>query len=205
MHRPGKVRHTDLYQSAIVNERMKMKPTLIILSILFTTCVLTIPVVFSDDDWREYRQQSIGVSSVSTPLYKEECGSCHMAYPPGLLPATSWEKIMTHLDNHFDDNAELDAYTYKSISTFLTNNSADKSSYRRSKKIINSLVNSDQPIRITETPYFKHEHDEIPRKMVNDNKQVNSFSNCNACHANAEQGLFDEHSIHIPGYGHWDD
>ena len=184
---------------------MNMKPTLIITSIIFAACVLTIPIVFSDDDWSEYRQHSLGVSSVSTPLYKEECGSCHMAYPPGLLPALSWQKIMTHLDEHFDDNAELDVDTHKSISEFLIKNSADKSKYRRSRKIINSLNNNEAPIRITETPYFKHEHDEIPRKMVKDNKQVNSFSNCNACHIKAEQGLFDEHNIRIPGYGHWDD
>jgi len=182
-----------------------MKPTIIITSILISASLLTIPLVFSDDDWREYKQQSLGVASVSTPLYKEECGSCHMAYAPGLLPARSWQKMMTRLDDHFGDNAELETEVNKTITDFLVNNSADKSKYRRSRKLINSLNKNDTPLRITEIPYFKHEHHEIPAKMVTANPQVNSLSNCNACHAKAEQGLFDEHSIRIPGFGRWDD
>jgi mono/diheme cytochrome c family protein len=34
------------------------------------------------------------------PLYKQECAACHMAYPPGLLPARSWTRIMSGLDKH---------------------------------------------------------------------------------------------------------
>ena len=68
-----------------------------------------------------------------------------------------------------------------------------------------SLDSKQVPVRITETPYFMRKHDEIPAKMVTANKQVNSFSNCNACHSKADQGLFDEHGVRIPGYGRWDD
>ena len=182
-----------------------MKPTFIIILSLLGASLLTIPLVFSDDDWREYKQQSQGVDPVSTPLYKEECGSCHMAYSPGLLPARSWQKMMNQLDDHFADNAELDIEAHKTITNFLLNNSADQSNYRRSRKLVNSLNNNGTHLRITEIAYFKHEHDEIPAKMVKNNPQVNSFSNCNACHTKAEQGLFDEHSIRIPGFGRWDD
>jgi len=182
-----------------------MKHALVITSIIITAGVLTIPVVFSDDDRHEYRQRSLGVAHVSSPLYKEECSSCHMAYPPGLLPARSWQKIMSGLELHFGDNAELDTETVKNISEFLVKNSADNSEYRRSRKIMNSLNAQDIPIRIIETPYIKNKHDEVPDRMVKYNKQVNSLSNCNACHAKAEQGLFNEHDIRIPGFGRWDD
>ena len=182
-----------------------MKTTYLMTSILLGASILTVPLVFSDEDWREYKQQSLGVASVSTPLYKEECGSCHMAFSPGLLPARSWQKMMTQLDDHFGDNAELDIDIQTKITDFLVNNSADKSDYRRSRKLVNSLAKNATPLRITEIPYFKHEHNEIPAKMVKDNKQVNSLSHCNACHTKAEQGLFDEHDILIPGFGRWDD
>ena len=182
-----------------------MKPIYIMTSIVLAASVLSVPLVFSDDDWREYKQQSLGVSSISTPLYKEECGSCHMAFSPGLLPARSWQKMMSQLDDHFGDNSELDAETHRTISEFLLGNSADQSQYRRSRKLMRSLNKNDTPLRITEIPYFIHEHNEIPAKMVTGNEQVKSLSNCNACHAKAEQGLFDEHSINIPGYGRWDD
>ena len=182
-----------------------MKTTLLVTSIIVTATVLTIPVVFSDDDRREYKQKSIGVAAISSPLYKEECGSCHMAFPPGLLPARSWQKMMAGLEDHFGDNAEISAENHQAISEFLVNNSADDSSYRRSQKIANSINKEDAPIRITETPYFKHEHNEIPARLIKGNEQVKSLSNCNACHSKAEQGLFDEDSINIPGYGRWDD
>lgn len=184
-----------------------MKNTLIITSIVFITGLIGIPVVFSDSDekWDDYRRPSIGVAAVNNPLYKEECGSCHMAYPAGLLPAASWDRLMSGLDDHFGDNAELQQDTRKQLLQYLLDNSADQSSYRRSRKIVASLDNGKPPVRITATPYFKHEHDEISPRLVADNPEVNSFSNCNACHAKANQGLFDEHGVHIPGYGRWDD
>lgn len=182
-----------------------MKYPMLIGSAILAVTVLSVPVVFSDDDRREYRQRSVGVAAVNSPLYKEECGSCHMAYPPGLLPERSWKKVMSGLESHFGDNAELDADTAEKISLFLYKHSAEKSSYRRSRKIMQRMGKDDAPIRITETPYFLHEHDEIPSKMIKGNKKVNSLANCNACHSGAEKGLFDEDGVNIPGYGRWDD
>ena len=182
-----------------------MKYPVVITIVVLIASILSIPVVFSEDDRREYRQHSIGVADVSSPVYKEECSSCHMAYPPGLLPARSWKKIMGSLDMHFGDNAELEPQAFKQVSEFLLANSADNSDYRRSRKIMNSLSSKDVPLRITETPYIIHKHDELPDKMVKFNDKVKSLSNCNACHAKAEQGIFSEHSVKIPGFGRWDD
>ena len=78
-----------------------------------------------------------------------------MAYPPGLLPARSWTKVMSGLDNHFGDNAELDAAAYQSVSEFLLTNSADKSDYRRSLKFSSSIESDDAPVRITDTPLLQ--------------------------------------------------
>jgi hypothetical protein len=187
-----------------------MKNALAISAVIFTIGFVTIPVVWSDEDhhWRgmdEYRHRSTGVDTVSSNAYREECGSCHMAYSPGLLPSRSWLKLMSGLDDHFGDNAELDAETGKSITGLLMAYSADRSDYRRARKFNSSIQHNDAPIRISQTPYFMHEHDEIPDRMVTGNPEVKSFSHCNACHIRAEQGSFNEHDIRIPGYGQWDD
>lgn len=187
-----------------------MKNTIIVSAIIFTTGFVTLPVVWSDDDFHwgdidEYRHQSNSVKKVTNPLYEDECGSCHMAYPPGLMPAPSWEKVMLGLEDHFDDNAELNKEEQMLITQYLLNNSADKSRNRRSQKFNRSINSHNVPVRITDTPYFRHEHHEIPIRMVTANSEVNSFSQCDACHKNAKQGSFNEHDIHIPGYGHWDD
>ena len=187
-----------------------MKGTLAISSIIFTVGILTLPIVWSENDFRwgeleEHRHKSSDIAAVTNPAYKEECGSCHMAYPPGLLPVKSWSKVMSGLEDHFGDNAELDAETYQSISQFLMRYSADQSDYRRSRKFNQSIKSNGSPIRISDIPYFKHEHDEIPQRMVAANPEVKSFSQCNTCHAKAEQGSFNEHDVRIPGYGQWDD
>jgi len=187
-----------------------MKNTLAITAVVFTICFTTLPVVWGDNDfhWGEtekYKHRLNGIESIKNSVYTEECGSCHMAYPPGLLPAKSWEKIMTELENHFGDNAETDTETHQSISQFLRTNSAEKSQYRRSIKFSRSINITNIPVRITETPYFKHEHDEIPSRVIKANSKINSFSQCDACHTKAEQGSFNEHDVNIPGYGRWDD
>ncbi len=127
--------------------------------------------------------------------YQAECGACHLAYPPKLLPADTWTRVMGGLDKHFGDNAELDGTTRETLIRYLTDNA------RRTRR----PVAASAPLRITEQRWFLHEHREIPKRMVTGNPQVRSFSNCAACHGRAAQGRFSEHGVHIPGYAGWED
>jgi mono/diheme cytochrome c family protein len=162
-----------------------------------------------DDDWGGELAERWGsgsrVAAADNPVYREECGSCHMAYPPGLLPARSWERIMDGLANHFGDNAELDAAAKTEITRYLTARSADGSEYRHSRRLLRTLSPDSTSLRITETPYIRHEHSELPAQAVAGNPAVRSLSNCNACHAQAEQGSFSESEVRIPGYANRDD
>lgn len=144
-------------------------------------------------------------SEAKSSLYKEECSGCHIAYSAWLLPARSWDRIMSSLSDHFGDNASLDHESKNTIGQYLQENSADKSGSYRAKKITRSVKPDSTPTRITELRYFKHEHDEIPYRLIKANPRVKSLSNCEACHQGAEQGSFDEHQTRIPGYGQWDD
>ena len=143
-----------------------------------------------------YRQGTI----TQNATYAEECGSCHMAYPAMLLPQQSWRNIMAGLEDHFGENAELDDATRGEIEDYLVLESG-RESY---KKLFRNLGNAT-PLRITELPYFVHEHDEIPARFITGNEQVKSLSQCNACHRDAERGRFDEDDVVIPGFGRWDD
>jgi hypothetical protein len=171
--------------------------------------VLCVEVSLGDDD-REFErympfERQPGVTPVNNRLYEQECSSCHFAYPPGLLPAKSWQTIMSRLDNHFGENAELVETDRSAIQDYLVNNSADKSKTRRSRRIMRTVSATQPPLRITELPYFKREHDRIPNRLVKGNPKVGSFSQCDRCHQDAKQGYFSEHNIKIPGYGRWDD
>jgi len=153
-----------------------------------------------DSDEMEYEDGKQHPSATQNPLYVDECGSCHMAYPAQLLPPASWQKMMGGLDDHFGENAEVDATTGQALEKYLL----EASNSRSYQKLFRNL--SDQaPLRITELPYFVHEHDEIPSRFIQANDKVSSLSQCNACHQNAERGQFDEDDVIIPGFGHWDD
>ena len=79
------------------------------------------------------------VAPVNNALYAQECGACHFAYQPGLLPARSWEQLMGGLDSHFGDNAELLPADRKAITDYLTANAADRAAEPRAVQIARSL------------------------------------------------------------------
>jgi hypothetical protein len=153
-----------------------------------------------DSDEMEYEDGKRHSSAKQNPLYVDECGSCHMAYPAQLLPIASWQKVMQGLEDHFGENAEVDATTKHALENYLFKASSS-GSYQ---KLFRNLGNQ-APLRITELPYFVHEHDEIPSRFINANDKVSSLSQCNACHQQAERGQFDEDDVIIPGVGRWDD
>lgn len=171
---------------------------------LVTAALLSSGAVMADDDWG-WSRRGPGVAPVKNELYKGECGTCHFAYQPGLLPAASWKKLMSGLDDHFGENAELDTQTQKQLTDYLLANAADKvEGYHRSDRIVAS-VRGEAPLRITDVPYIRYKHNEIPMRVIRNNKDVRSLSNCAACHTRADTGSFAERDIRIPGIGRWED
>jgi len=154
---------------------------------------------------RRWDESLLDVAPVSNSLYQEECSDCHMAYQPGLLPARSWQEMMITLDEHFDENAELDEETRQQIAQYLVDNAADQANYKRSSALMRSLSYNEVPLRISETRYFLRKHDELSRRMVKDNPDVKSFSRCEACHTEVDKGSYNEHQVRIPGFGQWED
>ncbi|HEY5995030.1 MAG TPA: diheme cytochrome c [Gallionellaceae bacterium] len=142
------------------------------------------------------------VKPVDNKTYKDECGSCHFAYQPGLLPSKSWAKLLDEkaLADHFGEDASLDKETLKDIYDYTMANAAEKSFYKRSRKIAKATEDGDAPLRITEVRYIKRKHHDIPEKMIKGNKDVKSQSYCNACHTKAEEGIFDEDTVDIPNF-----
>ena len=163
---------------------------------------------FGDHDSKHRDEARLETSAYSgagmDSIYQEECGSCHLAYPPGLLPSASWNAIMNGLDDHFGDNAELPSNLNAQIMAFVDAHASDRGDRMKNARLLRD-TKGDTPLRITELPYFKAEHDEIPRRMVEDNPEVRSFSRCDACHQGAAKGRFDDDAIVIPGYSRWDD
>lgn len=161
----------------------------------------------SFEGWLLNFSRQKGVKPVSNKAYQEECGSCHFAYQPGLLPARSWDALLNKdaLRKHFGANAELDDDTLKEIHDYAVDNAADKSWYKRSRKIAVATEKGPTPLRITELVYISRKHHEIPEKMIKGNKGVKSLSFCDKCHTQAAQGVYDADTVNIPNFPDWDD
>jgi hypothetical protein len=137
------------------------------------------------------------VPVISHPSYLKECSACHMAYQPELLPARSWKKIMGTLEDHFGDNASLDATTRQKIMNFLVSHSAETSKAEISRNILASIPSNKIPLRISKTGYIIRAHREISPSVFKRNG-IGSSSNCSGCHTTANKGNYDEDLVNIP-------
>jgi cytochrome b len=131
------------------------------------------------------------------PLWREECGSCHLAFHPNLLPARSWKLIMAGQGQHFGTDLALDAPTAAAILAFVVRNSAENSTTEAALKIDRSIPPGVTPLRITETPYWVEKHRDI-RGSDWQLPLVKSKSNCAACHLDAVAGTFEDAAMRIP-------
>lgn len=194
----------------MINARHRWSIVLIAGGLLAAT---TSAWVLADDDdedheRHEHHNRRGDLAAAPNPLYREECGGCHMAYPAGLLPAADWARLLTPaaLTDHFGDDATLPEETRTALADYLAANAADQGRGPRADAFARGgAASADGLPRISDGRYFRKEHDEIPARLVADNPAVGSFSKCNACHRNAEVGDFSERSIDIPGYGRWED
>lgn len=119
--------------------------------------------------------------------YRSECASCHTAYPPGLLPAPSWQRIMAGLDRHYGTDASLDAATVRQLSTWLRTNAG---TYKR-------VSEAPPQDRITRSAWFERKHRRID-PAVWAHASVKSAANCAACHPGAERGDYDDDGVRLP-------
>ena len=128
---------------------------------------------------------------VTDPLVREECGSCHLAFAPSMLPKSSWTRMMGELKNHFGDDASLDAANTERIARYLNANAADSGGQRNGGKLLRGVSLENAPLRITELPRWVSEHRKISAAEWK-SKKVGSKANCVACHVDAERGYYDE-------------
>jgi hypothetical protein len=122
-----------------------------------------------------------------SPAYRQECAACHIAYPPGALPAASWQHLLQNLSAHYGADASLDPQTVRQLSDWL---GAHAGSWKR-------VAEPPPQDRITLSAWFQRKHHAIAAATWK-LPAVRTPSNCTACHAQADQGDFNEHRVRIP-------
>lgn len=133
------------------------------------------------------RADNLPVPAGAPPSFAAECGGCHMAFPPALLTAPDWKRVMARLDKHYGDNASLDEKTRRELEDFLVRNAAGSG----------RMAGEGDPPRLTASSWFRREHRKVPQALWRD-ARVKSASNCTACHSRAEQGSYRGREIALP-------
>ena len=110
-----------------------------------------------------------------------------MAFPPALLTAPDWKRVMARLDKHYGDNATLDERTRRELESFLVRNAA----------IDSRMAGDGDPPRLTTSAWFQRKHRKVSATLWSD-PRVKSAANCAGCHPRAEQGSYSEREITLP-------
>lgn len=154
-------------------------------------------VAHADDDEGEEEEHGRRAAPVAdTPAmqaaraaWQEECGSCHVAYPPRLMWSEGWRITMRNLGDHFGTDASIDDKAVAAqIAVFL----------EKSAGMSTRVAPADASVpRVTETPWFVREHDEVAADVWK-RPSIKSAANCGACHQAAADGNYSERGIRIP-------
>lgn len=170
--------------------RLNGKSFLQLLAVIVLVAGRTVPVAQAEGDEGKHEGEERGKIvrfAQGNAKFQQECSTCHIAYPPGMLSTDSWRKIMAGLDNHFGTDATLSAKENEEITAYLEENSTDYWGAELS------------PLRITETDWFQRAHNfyVIPPDVWK-SQAVKSPANCPACHIQAERGDFSEENVKVP-------
>ena len=145
-------------------------------------------VLIGGQAWAEGGASLPPVSDTAT---LKECGACHMAYQPQMLPMRSWHAIMTHLSSHFGEDASLPEATRARIESYLVSNAGDAPGVTGGHRYMQGIPADATPLRITDTRFWRRGHSEISAASFTSAK-VKTKANCLACHSGAAQGRYGE-------------
>jgi hypothetical protein len=138
-----------------------------------------------------------GIVLPDNTVWRDECGECHMAYHPSLLPQRSWQLMMAGQEDHFGDDLALDEDVTAEVTEFLVANAAERLLIEPSWRILHSIPDNETPLRITETSYWKNKHDDIAQRYW-DSDKVKDKGNCGACHLDADAGTYEDAAMRLP-------
>jgi hypothetical protein len=129
------------------------------------------------------------------PDYVAQCGSCHLAFPPSLAPATTWNAILDRMNAHFGEDTGLSPDIVAQLRPYLNANAAGHWDTLPSWRLRTPAT--DGSLRITDTPGWRRIHRDIPATRFT-TAPVYRRSACEACHADAATGLFAPQQIAVP-------
>lgn len=119
-------------------------------------------------------------------VWNEECGGCHLAYHPSLLPARSWSRTLAEQQAHFGEDLGLSDETLRHLQAYAGRNAAEALASPVAWKMATTVPAQSAPLSISATAYWKERH---ARLEAGTWERVRR-SDCGQCHRDAEAGTF---------------
>ncbi len=133
--------------------------------------------------------------AIQDAMFAEQCGACHLAFPPSLAPRSTWDAILADLRHHFGADASLSADQASHIRAWLDANAAEHWDTLPSHLL--RVPAADGSRRITDTPGWRRMHRHIPHAVFTGTDGTRR-SDCATCHADAATGRFAPQRITVP-------
>jgi cytochrome b len=125
--------------------------------------------------------------------WNKECGGCHLAYSPALLPVRSWERMLREQADHFGEDLSLSPNVAKAL---LEEARADRTSTWAAWKLARSGGN-DSPQRISELRFWRRAHERLAANAFKPPVSQGRHD-CESCHLDAASGIFHPRMIQRP-------
>ena len=132
---------------------------------------------------------------VAPPTWRDECGSCHLAYPPELLPARSWARLLDEQHQHFGEDLGLSDASLQTLKPAAA--AADQGRHWAGLALRASVPARAAPQRISETGFWRERHEDVAEARFK-SAPVSGRHNCEACHEDAASAIFAPRLIHQP-------
>ena len=145
--------------------------------------------------WLLSLSAAVTQAQVSVPMpaftpYTQQCNVCHFAYPPGLLPAGSWKKLLDDMPQHFTGQVMINVDTQNEISQWLQANAGS----------FPPVAEEPPQNRITQSVWWKKIHlnnSKLPAAVWK-KPSVAKGSSCVACHQSAAKGEYNAKTVQVP-------
>jgi len=158
--------------------RQSMFVKLIAAMALFFMLLLTV------NDATSSPSRAMPKQSSASALYKDECGSCHLAFAPSLARTEDWLRITSSLSRHFGSDASVSPQSLAMLETYFKTYGSNREKYKF----------APGSLRISDSPWFqrKHRKQRLAEAIGIRTISIRAWSDCMQCHAQADKGYFDD-------------
>jgi cytochrome b len=142
---------------------------------------------------RREREEGAARTVLKSGLWHKECGSCHLAYAPSMLPIASWQRMLDEQEKHFGEDLGISAATSARL---IEHAKATPAPSWGAWKLASSVPAGQAPLEVSGTPFWKAVHASLPETAFRPPLSAGKHE-CEACHRDAASGKFHPRMIQL--------